>query len=87
MMNLRSLSEQLAANHGISKAKASDLASDVFHAIAHELQNGGEVRIHQFGTFKQVERKARKGRNPATGESIEVPAKKAVKFSPSAALL
>ncbi len=52
-------------------------------AAAHSLRRDGEFALHGLGKLKLVERAARVGRNPRTGEVIEIPAKKAVKFVPA----
>jgi DNA-binding protein HU-beta len=58
----------------------------VFEAIASELANGGEVAVSGFGKFAVSNRSAREGRNPATGETIQIAASKAAKFSAASAL-
>jgi len=55
-------------------------------AIADELKSGGKVVLVGFGTFSVVERSARKGINPRTKETIDIPAKKVVKFKPGSEL-
>jgi len=57
-----------------------------FDTITDALRNGDEVRIHGFGNFTVQQRAARMGRNPRTGEAVKVPARKVVRFSPSATL-
>ncbi|HVF79169.1 MAG TPA: HU family DNA-binding protein, partial [Solirubrobacteraceae bacterium] len=57
-----------------------------FDAIASELAGGGEVAVAGFGKFSVSDRSAREGRNPATGETIQIAASKAAKFSAAAAL-
>jgi DNA-binding protein HU-beta len=66
--------------------RARDDVRWFFEAIAGALQKGDEVRIHGFGNFKIQQRAARMGRNPRTGEAVRVPARKVVRFSPSATL-
>ena len=58
----------------------------LFAIIKANLGQGEAVNISGFGSFKVVNRKARKGRNPRTGKEIKIPASKAVKFSPGKAL-
>lgn len=58
----------------------------IFDTLKDCLVAGDSITLPNFGTFKIVERSARKGRNPATGEEIDIPASKAVKFTPAAAL-
>ncbi len=58
----------------------------VIDGIASVLKFGDSLSIKGFGTFKVVERAARKGRNPATGQEIDIPASKMVKFTPAKGL-
>ena len=66
--------------------RARDDVRWFFDAITGALQKGDEVHIHGFGNFKIQQRAARMGRNPRTGEAVRVPARKVVRFSPSATL-
>jgi len=59
---------------------------NLFAIISAVLKNGDAVAITGFGSFKLVQRKERKGRNPRTGKEIMIPAQKTVKFTPSKAL-
>ena len=63
-----------------SKATADKAVSVLFDKITEALKNGERVNISGFGTFAVTERKARTGRNPKTGESIEIPASRAAHF-------
>ena len=67
-------------------AQAEAAYEKLFAIIGAALQKGDLVSISGFGSFKVVNRKARKGRNPRTGKEIQIPASKAVKFTPSKAL-
>jgi len=58
----------------------------MFAIIGTSLKNGDAVSISGFGSFKVMKRKARKGRNPRTGKEIQIPASKAVKFTPGKGL-
>ena len=58
----------------------------VFDSIVRNIQKGEDVTINDFGKFKKVDRKARKGRNPFTGETIMIKASKKVRFLPAKAL-
>jgi nucleoid DNA-binding protein len=71
---------------GITAHDASETINYIFDAIAAELKAGGSYNQDCFGTFKIVERAARIGRNPTTGERISIPKKKAVKFIISGSL-
>ena len=74
--------QELASAAGVGK----DDVEKVFDAIASELQNGGEVAIAGFGKFSVSHRAARQGRNPATGETIQIAASKVPKFTAGAGL-
>ena len=64
----------------MSKADAAKAVDGVFDAISGALSGGGEVRVVGFGTFSVANRKATTGRNPRTGEAIQIPASKQPKF-------
>ena len=67
--------------------KAAQMAVDcVFSSITKTLEKGGSVSLAGFGTFKVAERQARKGRNPQTGEEINIAASKVPKFVSGKAL-
>src|SRR5258708_5315849 len=80
------LAEQLAERAEITTAAARDEVKWFFDTISTALTSGDEVRIHGFGTFKTAQRAARTGRNPRTGESVQVPARRVARFSPSTTL-
>jgi DNA-binding protein HU-beta len=67
-------------------AQAEAAYENLFAIIGSTLQKGDAIAISGFGTFKVVKRAARKGRNPRTGKEIQIPASKAVKFTPGKAL-
>lgn len=69
-----------------SKAQAQAAFKAVMDGIAGVLKSGNALSIKGFGTFRVDERAARKGRNPATGQEIAIPASKTVKFTPSSVL-
>jgi DNA-binding protein HU-beta len=65
---------------GITKAAAAAALQAYMDAVAKELKKSGKLGLVGFGTFAVVKRKAREGRNPQTGKTIKIPAKKVVKF-------
>lgn len=70
----------------LSSIKAAEEMIDKFTALLSDIvKSGDEAPLGNLGKFVVVERAARKCRNPQTGETMEVPAKKAVKFKPAAA--
>ncbi len=71
---------------GIDRKKADKAVSAVFDAIKRALVEGDKVQIIGFGTFENRERSARKGRNPRTGEEIDIPKSKLPSFKAGKAL-
>ena len=69
-----------------TKKVAQEVVDCVFSSITQSLKRGEDVNLVGFGTFKVIKRKARKGRNPHTGEEIMIKATKAPKFTPGKAL-
>jgi len=80
------IAEQLAGRAEITKAAARDEVKWFFDCLASALTSGDEVRIQGFGSFKTAQRKARLGRNPQTGETVQVPARRVVRFSAATTL-
>ena len=85
-MNKNELIGAVASSAGISKTQSSDAVEAVFGSISSELSSGGEVRLVGFGTFMVANRKATTGRNPRTGETIQIAASKQPKFRPGKGL-
>ncbi len=85
-------SELIDAVHGklgedLSKKQAGDAVEAILECIVEGVKsNPGGVQLIGFGSFKISHRAARKGRNPKTGEEMDIPASKSVKFSPSSKL-
>ena len=73
-MNKSELTDRLADRLGVSIGAAIDAVDCVFETIGKALANGEEVRIFGFGTFRNRNRPARTGRNPRTGEPVEIAA-------------
>ena len=81
-MTKAELVEKMAKDAGISKVKAAAALSSFFDGVTKALKKkDGKVTLVGFGSFSVVKRKARKGRNPQTGDPIKIKAKKVVKFS------
>lgn len=79
-MNKNDLVAVVADKTGLSKADATSAVDCVFDAITDAMQRGDEVRLVGFGTFTVTTRRASEGRNPRTGERIQIPASKQPKF-------
>ncbi len=85
-MNKNELISQVAIDSGLSKADAMKAVDSVFDNISAVLRNADEVRLVGFGTFSISHRKATTGRNPRTGEAIQVKASNQPKFKAGKAL-
>ncbi|WP_066825320.1 HU family DNA-binding protein [Sphingomonas mali] len=85
-MNTTDLAEHIAAAHDVSKADARKIVDDVIAAIADAAAKGDEVALNGFGKFKVKHSPARQGRNPSTGERIDIAASKKLTFAPAKAL-
>lgn len=85
-MNKKDLIDDVAALASLSKADAQYAVRAVLDAIALGLKQDGTVALAGFGSFTVKEQAARKGRNPQTGEEIEIPARKSIKFKPGKGL-
>jgi DNA-binding protein HU-beta len=85
-MNNNDLAERLAAEHGLTKADARKLVDAVFASVAEAAANGDEVALSGFGKFKVKDARAREGRNPATGEKMQIAASKKLSFTPAKAI-
>ncbi len=85
-MTKKELIDVVAEKTGSTKVSAKETVDVVFAAISEELAKGETVDLSGFGKFTVKERAARKGVNPATGESIEIAASKAVSFKVAKAL-
>jgi DNA-binding protein HU-beta len=80
-MNKQELIDAVASDVGISKSAAADTIDAVLDAVSKAVAGGDNVQLIGFGTFATGERSARTGRNPQTGETIEIAAAKTVKFT------
>ena len=85
-MNKNDLIASVASSAGLSKSDATRSIESLLDTITNALKRGEKVSIVGFGNFSISERKATTGRNPRTGESIQIPASKRPKFSVGKAL-
>ncbi|MBA3328609.1 MAG: HU family DNA-binding protein [Solirubrobacterales bacterium] len=85
-MTKQELAQKVSSDTGLSGNDAKTAVEATFEAIAAELAGGREVAVAGFGKFSVSERSAREGRNPATGETIQISASNAAKFSAAAGL-
>jgi len=85
-MNKAQFIAALAPHFNGSKKEAAHAVDVVFDTIVRNMSAGNDVMINDFGKFKKVDRKARMGRNPFTGETIKIKASKKARFLPAKAL-
>jgi DNA-binding protein HU-beta len=81
-MNKTDLIVKVAETSELSKKDATKAVDAVFDSISEALQSGDKVQLVGFGNFEVRERSARKGRNPQTGDEIEIPASKLPAWKP-----
>ena len=78
--------DQVSDRAGLSKRDAAEAVDAVLETIESTLSRGGEISFSGFGKFSVSNRSAREGRNPATGERIQIPASRVPKFTAGAGL-
>ena len=86
-MNKVELINAVAENAGMTKVDARKAIDAIMEVSKAELKKGGKIALVGFGTLGVTERPARQGRNPRTGKTIKIAAKKVVKFKPAANIL
>ena len=79
-MTKNDLVDAVATSTGLSKSDGANAVDSMLNSIAGALKDGSEVRLPGFGTFSVAHRKASEGRNPRTGEPIQIPASNQPKF-------
>ena len=80
LVTLRQLATSIGETHGLSQKQANEVLAGTVALIGEHLKKGARIRIAGLGTFEVRKRSARTGRNPATGEAIEIKASKKVAF-------
>jgi DNA-binding protein HU-beta len=80
-MNKAELVNEIARRTKLSKTKAQETLNACFESIKSTLKKGQNVQLVGFGTFRVKQRKARMGRNPKTGEQIQIKARRVPAFS------
>ena len=85
-MNKTELIAAIAGQAEVSKKDAEKVLKAFTDVVAEGLKNGGKVQLVGFGTFEVSERAAREGRNPLTGETMQIAASKSPKFKAGKAL-
>ncbi len=85
-MTKADLIENVYLKTGFSKKESADIVETVFDLIKSTLEDGEKIKIAGFGNFVVKEKATRRGRNPQTGEEIEISARKILTFKPSQVL-
>ena len=85
-MTKADLIERIYSQNNFSKKDAADIVEEVFDLIKMALEKGEMIKIAGFGNFIIKEKEARRGRNPQTGEKIEIAPRKVLTFKPSPVL-
>lgn len=86
-MNKSELIDAIASQSGLTKANSAKALDAIISSIQGSLKKNDTIQLIGFGTFSVDERAAREGRNPSTGETIKIAAKKVAKFKPSKNIL
>jgi len=81
-MNKAELVEEIARESGLSKRVCQDVTDAITSVIIDALARGERVTLVGFGSFRVMTRKERRGRNPQTGQQLQIPAKDVPKFEP-----
>lgn len=82
-MTKADLVERIQANLGYTKKDSADMLETVFFIMKKTLEAGEKIKIARFGNFEVRQKKDRKGRNPQTGETTTIEARRALTFRPS----
>ena len=82
VMTKAELVDEVARVVGLTKKQAETIVNIVFDSIVESLRSGQKIELRGFGSFRLRSRKSRTGRNPKTGERVEVPSKKIPYFKP-----
>lgn len=82
-VTLKTIASDLAEKHELPKKQMNLIMDDLITTLTKNLKKGNRVRVAGFGILQVRKRAARTGRNPATGETIQIPAKKKIAFRPA----
>lgn len=82
-MTKTDLIDKVSKSTNLTKTEAGEVLDSIIETIKQTIKAGEKITLIGFGTFSVTDRQARKGRNPKTGEPIDIPASRVPKFSPS----
>jgi DNA-binding protein HU-beta len=83
VVSLKAVFEQLGETHGLPKKQAQAMQADLLASLTSHLKDGARIRMNGLGTLEVRNRAARTGRNPATGEAMQIKASKKIAFRPA----
>ena len=86
-MNKAELIKEVSGKTGLTKKEAGNVVDAMTKTVTDTLSKGGKITLIGFGIFQVMKREARKGVNPQTKETIQIPAKKVPKFVPGKSLM
>lgn len=86
-MNKADLINSISEKTGLTKTKSNEVIDAFLSSVTESLSNGDKVTLVGFGTFTTSQREARKGRNPKTGDIIDIPSKKVARFKAGSDLI
>ena len=81
-MTKKEIVKQISERIGLTQLKTKEIVQQTFDAIVETLLEVGRIELRNFGVFEVKQRKARKARNPRTGDKVDVPPKNVVTFKP-----
>ena len=81
-MTKKEIVKQISERIGLTQLKTKEIVQQTFDAIVETLLEVGRIELRNFGVFEVKKRKARKARNPRTGQKVDVPPKNVVTFKP-----
>ena len=81
-MNKIDIAYRVAAETGITKERAEDAVNAILAEVKQALSKGESIIIRRFGSFRVRDKNTRLGRNPKTGEEVEIPERRVVRFKP-----
>lgn len=81
-MTKKEIVKQISDKLGMTQLKTKEIVQQTFDAIVETLLEVGRIELRNFGVFEVKQRKARKARNPRTGDKVDVPPKNVVTFKP-----
>jgi nucleoid DNA-binding protein len=85
-MNISDLTRSISAKTGFTQPQVRTMFDSLIDVLSASLESNESIRVRGFGSFKLKTLNARKGRNPITGEGIDIPARNVIRFTPSFAL-